>query len=138
MKALVFVPEAITALLVGNSSSQPAEIFAPKGPVFSTAIISGVMGAKKTSELIPFCHPVALESCDIKITVDEARQHCFRVDCTVSTTNKTGVEMEALVGASSAALCMYDMLKALSHDIIVSDVMLVSKSGGKRDFKRTS
>lgn len=99
-----------------------------KGPVFQTAIIAGVMGAKRTHELIPFCHPLGLENCKIAIDMvgDEAVIHC-----TASVTSKTGVEMEALTGASVAALTIYDMCKALSHDISIGSTRLLEKSGGR-------
>jgi cyclic pyranopterin phosphate synthase len=110
--------------------------------VFATAIIAGVMAAKKTADLIPFCHPVALEDCKITITPQMQQSATERsqltIDCVVKTTHKTGVEMEAIVGATNAAMCIYDMLKAVSHDIIISEIKLMSKTGGKSDFKRTS
>lgn len=101
-----------------------------KGPVFQTAIIAGTMAAKRTHELIPFCHPLGLERCDVTIEMqgDEAV-----VRCVVSIHHKTGVEMEALTGASVAALTIYDMCKALSHEIVIADTRLVAKRGGKRD-----
>ena len=104
-----------------------------KGPVFDTAIIAGVMAAKRTHELIPFCHPLPLSN--VKIEVARARDG-LRVTCAVAVTHNTGVEMEALTGASVAALTIYDMCKALSHDIEIGPVRLLSKSGGKRNFRR--
>lgn len=104
-----------------------------KGPVFDTAIIAGVMAAKRTHELIPFCHPLPLESVKIEIT---ARRGGLTILCRVAVTHTTGVEMEALTGASVAALTVYDMCKALSHDIEIGPVRLMSKRGGKRDFTR--
>ena len=109
------------------------EISTRKGPVFATAIIAGVMAAKKTHELIPFCHPLGLESC--KVTI-EMNGDLAVIDCRCKVTHKTGVEMEALTGASIAALTVYDMLKALSHDIVISETRLIAKTGGKQDFKR--
>jgi len=109
------------------------ELVTKKGPVFQTAIIAGVMGAKKTSELIPFCHPIALEDCQISIRIIKDR---IVIDTTATTTGKTGVEMEALTAASVAALTIYDMCKALSHDITIEETRLIAKSGGKKDFKR--
>jgi len=105
-----------------------------KGPVFDTAILAGVMAAKRTSELIPFCHPLALEQCRIQIGFDAgAASHAVVVvRCRVEVRHKTGVEMEALTGASVAALTIYDMCKALSHDIRIERVRLLSKSGGRR------
>jgi cyclic pyranopterin phosphate synthase len=125
-----------------------------KGPVFATAIIAGVMAAKKTADLIPFCHPVALEDCKVTITMEDtvssshgradsgnnnaaAQRTILTIDCIAKTTHKTGVEMEAMVGATNAAMCIYDMLKAVSHDIIISDIKLMAKSGGKSTFQRT-
>ena len=109
------------------------EISTKKGPVFATAIIAGVMAAKKTHELIPFCHPLGLDSCKVAIKIDG--EHAV-IDCRCKVTHKTGVEMEALTGASVAALTIYDMLKALSHDIVISETKLMSKTGGKEDFER--
>lgn len=102
-----------------------------KGPVFHTAIIAGVMAAKRTHELIPFCHPLGIENC--KITIDMDRDEAL-IRCTVSVSHKTGVEMEALTGASIAALTIYDMCKALSHDIEIVQTRLVEKRGGKSDI----
>jgi cyclic pyranopterin phosphate synthase len=109
------------------------EIVTKKGPVFQTAIIAGVMGAKKTSDLIPFCHPLALEDCQISIEVIDDQ---IVIVATTVVTGKTGVEMEALTAATISALTVYDMCKALSHDIIIGEIKLISKSGGKKDFKR--
>jgi cyclic pyranopterin phosphate synthase len=103
-----------------------------KGPVFQTAIIAGVMAAKRTHELIPFCHPLGIENCKIAIEMDGDDA---LVRCTASVHHKTGVEMEALTGASIAALTIYDMCKALSHDIVIVDTRLVEKRGGKRDLQ---
>jgi len=106
-----------------------------KGPVFDTAIIAGVMAAKRTHELIPFCHPLALEHCSVEI---ESVAGGLRVCCRVAVRHRTGVEMEALTGATAAALTVYDMCKALSHDIEITRVRLLQKSGGRRDFRRAS
>jgi len=105
-----------------------------KGPVFDTAIVAGVMAAKKTHEIIPFCHPLALERCSVDIT--DAARGKIRIVCSVAVHHRTGVEMEALVGATAAALTVYDMCKALSHDIEIGPVRLLRKTGGKRDFVR--
>jgi len=107
-----------------------------KGPVFDTAIVAGVMAAKKTHEIVPFCHPLPLERCSIDIT-DRAGGK-IHIVCNVAVHHKTGVEMEALVGASAAALTIYDMCKALSHDIEIGPVRLLRKTGGKRDFARAA
>lgn len=100
----------------------------PKGPVCQTAIIAGTMAVKKTSELIPFCHPLPVEKCDFTLT-PTATGLCIR--CEVSTTGKTGVEMEAMTGASVAALTVYDMCKAMNKGIRILDLRLLSKTGGK-------
>lgn len=105
-----------------------------KGPVFHTAIIAGTMAAKRTHELIPFCHPLGIEKCDIAIEMDGSDA---LVRCTVSVHHKTGVEMEALTGAAVAALTIYDMCKALSHDIAIVETKLITKSGGRSDFAVT-
>ncbi len=104
------------------------DIQGPKGPVFQTAIIAGTMAAKKTSELIPFCHPLPLEDCKFEITPE---QNFLIIRCEVSTTGKTGVDMEAMTGASVAALTVYDMCKAVSKSIRIDGLRLVSKTGGK-------
>lgn len=109
------------------------ELVTKKGPVFQTAIIAGVLGAKRTAELIPFCHPVGLDDCQVKIHVKEKK---IIVDTLSVVQAKTGVEMEALTAASIAALTIYDMCKALSHDITIENVRLMEKTGGKKDFKR--
>jgi cyclic pyranopterin monophosphate synthase len=106
----------------------------PKGAVLTVAQIAGVMGAKATPQLIPLCHPLSIDKCDIAIRMqgDEAV-----IDCTVSCNGKTGVEMEALTGASVAALTIYDMCKAMSHDMVIGEIRLISKTGGKQDFSNT-
>ena len=108
------------------------EIQSKKGPVFQTAILAGIMAAKKTSDLIPLCHPLPLDNCNIDIEPLENQR--VKILCSASTEHKTGVEMEALTGASVAALTLYDMCKALSHDIRIVDTWLISKTGGKNDF----
>ncbi|HVN99208.1 MAG TPA: cyclic pyranopterin monophosphate synthase MoaC [Steroidobacteraceae bacterium] len=105
-----------------------------KGPVFDTAIIAGVMAAKRAAEFIPFCHPLPLEHCSIEIAA--GGRHELRIRCRVETHHKTGVEMEALTGASVAALTIYDMCKALSHDIRIVEIALLHKSGGRRTVGR--
>lgn len=112
---------------------QNGEIQTKKGAVFQTAIIAGVMGAKKTGDLIPLCHPLGLENCQIDIEVNNDNE--VVLICTASLTAKTGVEMEALMGASIAALTIYDMCKAFSHNIVIKETRLIEKTGGKRDFK---
>jgi cyclic pyranopterin phosphate synthase len=124
-EARVRFPSEVAAALRQNG------LRSPKGPVFDTAIVAGVMGAKRTHDLIPFCHPLGLESC--KIAIDLIEDEAV-IRCTVSVHNKTGVEMEALTGASVAALTVYDMCKALSHAIVIRDLRLISKDGGKSAF----
>ena len=110
------------------------DIQTKKGAVFQIAIIAGIMAAKKTGDLIPLCHPLGLDNCHIDISMNDIDE--VVIDCTASLTAKTGVEMEALVGASIAALTIYDMCKALSHDIIIKETKLIKKAGGKNDFER--
>ena len=110
------------------------EIYTKKGPVFQTAIIAGTQGAKKTSELIPFCHPLGMDNCKINIVVD-GRDAV--ITCTTKVSAKTGIEMEAITGASIAAITIYDMCKAMSHEIEIKSTRLLEKTGGKKDFKRT-
>jgi cyclic pyranopterin phosphate synthase len=105
-----------------------------KGPVFDTAIIAGVMAAKRTHELIPFCHPIPLEDC--KLFIEWGADNQVVIECSVRATHKTGVEMEALTGATMAALTIYDMCKALTHGIEIREVTLIEKTGGKRDYGR--
>ena len=103
-----------------------------KGPVFHTAIVAGTLAAKRTHELIPFCHPLGLERCEIVIEV--AGEDALRIRCTAAVHHRTGVEMEALTGASVAALTVYDMCKSLSHAIVIESLRLTGKSGGKSGF----
>lgn len=127
-RAMVLLPPPVLALFTDK------EINSPKGPVFQTAIIAGVMAAKRTGDLIPLCHPLGLEDC--QITIELREDGVAVIDCTAAVTGKTGVEMEALTGASIAALTIYDMCKALSHDIVIKEVKLMEKTGGKRPFSR--
>jgi|SRR5580692_11347094 cyclic pyranopterin phosphate synthase len=124
--AVVALPPALAALL------RDGEIQSPKGPLFQTAILAGVMGAKKTSELIPLCHPLPLEDCKIEIAPSATE---VAIHCRVQTHAKTGVEMEALTGATVAALALYDMGKSVSHGIEIKSVRLLEKTGGKRDYR---
>ena len=103
---------------------------AKKGPVIDTAIVAGTMAVKRTHDLIPFCHPLAIERCEF--TVEFASSNEMMIQCEVAVSHKTGVEMEALMGASIAALTVYDMCKALSHEIAIAEIRLLEKSGGKR------
>jgi cyclic pyranopterin phosphate synthase len=127
---IVTLPQGVLARM------QNDEVHTKKGPVFQTAIIAGVMAAKRTSELIPLCHPLALEDC--QVTIKTIADNKVEVRCTTKLHGKTGVEMEALTGASVAALTIYDMCKAFSHDILISELRLISKTGGKHDFDRES
>ena len=125
--AVVALPPEVAAEIKGG------EIHTKKGAVFHAAVLAGVMGAKRTGELIPLCHPLPLEDCQIEIKPDPAHR-VVAIHCRVQTHAKTGVEMEALTGASIAALTLYDMTKALSPEIVIREVRLLEKTGGKRDF----
>jgi len=103
-----------------------------KGPVVDTAVIAGTLAAKRTAELIPFCHPLPIDGCRIDIDWHGDRE--LRIECRTKTTHRTGVEMEALTGATIAALTVYDMCKALSHRIVIGPAKLLGKRGGKRDL----
>ncbi|MEM6806311.1 MAG: cyclic pyranopterin monophosphate synthase MoaC [Bacteroidota bacterium] len=127
-RSVVWLGEEIMSHFSGG------EIQTKKGPVFQTAIIAGTMAAKKTHDLIPLCHPLQLEK--IKVLIEVVDKESIQIDCTVGLSGKTGVEMEALTGASVAALTIYDMCKAFSHDIRIVETQLMAKSGGKRDFSR--
>jgi cyclic pyranopterin monophosphate synthase len=124
---IVLPKEALDKLSSGDIQTK-------KGAVFQTAIIAGIMAAKKTGELIPLCHPLGLDNCEINIQLNECNE--VVIDCTASIEAKTGVEMEALVGASIAGLTVYDMCKIFSHDIIIKETKLMKKTGGKKDFER--
>jgi cyclic pyranopterin phosphate synthase len=132
---VVLGDEVLQALDVHvKNENEQKELITKKGAVFQTAIIAGIMAAKKTGELIPLCHPLGMSQCAIDIRFNAARE--VVIDCTASVTAQTGVEMEALTGATVAALTVYDMCKALSHDIIIKDVRLMEKHGGKREVRR--
>ena len=109
------------------------DIQTAKGPVFTTAIIAGVMAAKRTHELIPFCHPLGLSNCKVVIEMDDDKRAV--IDCHCKVHHRTGIEMEALTGASIAALTVYDMCKALSHQIVIRETRLIAKTGGKQDYQ---
>lgn len=127
-RSTVSLPDEVLQKFADN------DIQTKKGSVFQTAIIAGIMAAKRTGELIPLCHPLGLDNCHIDIRLNEQSE--LVIDCTANITAKTGIEMEALVGASIAALTVYDMCKAMSHDIIIKETKLMSKTGGKSDFSR--
>ncbi len=119
-------PAAVAAQLK-RSGMQTA-----KGAVIDTAIIAGTMAVKRTHELIPFCHPLPIDGC--RIAADWMAPATLRIECAVKTVHRTGVEMEALTGATVAALTVYDMCKALTHAIVIGPAKLLGKRGGKRDF----
>ena len=127
-KSTVLVDEKI----MHHFSSEEKEIYTPKGAVFQTAIIAGIMAAKRTSELIPLCHSLSLDSCHINIYIQRNK---IIIECEVSALAKTGVEMEALTGVSTSALTIYDMCKGISSEIIIKETRLVAKSGGKKNFQ---
>ncbi|MEM9237418.1 MAG: cyclic pyranopterin monophosphate synthase MoaC [Verrucomicrobiota bacterium] len=108
------------------------ELVSKKGPVFQTAILAGVMGAKQTSSLIPLCHPLPLDKVGINI---DFKDHTATIRCTAKTSGRTGVEMEALTGASIAALTFYDMCKSLDPAMTIGPTRLVEKTGGKSDYQ---
>ena len=126
-EALVRFPESAWASL------KESNFASAKGPILDVARVAGTMGVKRTADLIPFCHPLGLEKCTIEIRLEGSDAV---IDCTCRVEHKTGVEMEALTGASVAALTIYDMCKALSHDIVIAETRLIEKTGGKRDFRR--
>ncbi|MDK8322375.1 MAG: cyclic pyranopterin monophosphate synthase MoaC [Campylobacter ureolyticus] len=101
---------------------------AKKGPVLQTAVVAAIMGTKKTSELIPMCHPLLISS--VKVDIKELK-NAFKLFVTVKITGKTGVEMEALTGVSIGLLTIYDMVKAIDKAMVIDEIMLLNKSGGK-------
>ncbi len=132
--AVVALPPALAALL------RDGEIATKKGPIFQTAILAGTMGAKRTSDLIPLCHPLPLDDCTFEIEsapvgIDGTAE--VLIHCRVQTHARTGVEMEALTGATIAALTLYDMGKAVASGIVIRDVRLLEKTGGKADYRAT-
>ena len=131
--AVVVLPPTLAALL------RDGEIATKKGPIFQTAVLAGVMGAKRTSDLIPLCHPLPLDDCKIEIrsfdTTEPDGSGVVEIHCRVQTHAKTGVEMEALTGATLAALTLYDMGKGVARGIVIRDVRLREKTGGKSDYR---
>ncbi|MCK5678230.1 MAG: cyclic pyranopterin monophosphate synthase MoaC, partial [Flavobacteriaceae bacterium] len=109
------------------------ELTTKKGPVFQTAIIAGIQAVKKTSELIPMCHPLIINGVDINIDIIDNEN--IKIICEVKIDGKTGVEMEALTGANIAALTVYDMCKAISQKMVIKEIKLIEKTGGKSDIK---
>lgn len=129
-RSIVALPEPVASAFVDG------ELLTKKGPVIQTAILAGIMAAKRTAELIPLCHPLGLDDCKVEVEFNGRDQ--LIIHCTASVEAKTGVEMEALTGASVAALTVYDMCKALSHEIVIREVRLISKTGGKNDYQMQS
>jgi cyclic pyranopterin phosphate synthase len=130
--AVVVLPPALAQLLIDG------EITMPKGPVFQVATLAGIMAAKKTSELIPLCHPLALDDCKVEIkALPRSSDGTLEVEvhCRASAEARTGVEMEALTGASIAALTLYDMGKAAAPGIVIREIRLLEKTGGKKHYK---
>jgi cyclic pyranopterin phosphate synthase len=130
--AVVQLPPALAALL------QDGEIATKKGPIFQTAILAGTMGAKRTADLIPLCHPLPLDDCRIEIASLPPGPDggaAVEIHCRVGTHARTGVEMEALTGATVAALTLYDMGKAVAAGIVIRDIRLLEKTGGKSDYR---
>jgi len=126
-KATMFLGEEIISHFTND------ELITKKGPVFQTAIIAGIQGVKKTSELIPMCHPLLINGVAIDINVIDTEQ--IEVLCKVTIEGKTGVEMEALTGANIACLTIYDMCKSISQKMVIKEVKLIQKTGGKSDIK---
>lgn len=126
-ETIIELDEATAALL------KDGVLTSKKGPVFDTAVIAGTMAVKQTHNLIPFCHPLIIEDIQFQIETISAKE--VRVRCTVAITGKTGVEMEALTGASIAALTIYDMCKSASRHMVIRDLHVCAKSGGKHDFE---
>ena len=123
--AVVFPIAVAKALLAADMRSK-------KGPIIDTAIIAGTMAVKRCHELIPFCHPLPIDGCKLRINWrDETTLH---IECEVRTRHSTGIEMEALTGASIAALTIYDMCKALGQGMSIGPTRLLHKRGGKRDY----
>lgn len=115
------------------SNFKEDELITKKGPVFQTAIVAGIQAVKKTSEIIPMCHPLLINGVDIEINIVDTEH--IEVLCKVTIEGKTGVEMEALTGASATCLTVYDMCKSITQDIIIKEVKLLEKTGGKSDIK---
>jgi cyclic pyranopterin monophosphate synthase len=124
----VILPPEVVAVFDGK------DIPTKKGPVFQTAIIAGIMAAKKTHELIPMCHPIGLEKCKVDIQLENEKEVVVRSE--VGLVHKTGVEMEALTACSVAALTIYDMCKGLSQNMVITNTRLLKKTGGKSDINK--
>ena len=130
-KATMFLGKEIVSLFDPEASG---DLKTKKGPVFQTAIVAGIQAVKKTSEIIPMCHPLLINGIDIDINILDGEN--IEVLCKVTIEGKTGVEMEALTGASATCLTIYDMCKAISQKMVIQEVKLVEKTGGKSDIKQ--
>jgi cyclic pyranopterin phosphate synthase len=126
-KATMFLGDEIISHFIND------ELITKKGPVFQTAIIAGIQGVKKTSELIPMCHPLLINGVAIDVNITDAEH--IEVLCKVTIEGKTGVEMEALTGVNIACLTIYDMCKSISQKMVIKEVKLIEKTGGKSDIK---
>lgn len=125
-QAIISLPDEVAVKFDGH------DLQTKKGGVFQTAILAGVMAAKKTSDIIPLCHPLALDH--IAVHLELISKNELQIVTEAGIESKTGVEMEALTAASIAALTVYDMCKALSHEIVIKEIKLLSKSGGKSEY----
>ena len=126
-KATMFLGKEVISHFTNN------ELITKKGPVFQTAIIAGIQGVKKTSDLIPMCHPLLINGVDIDINIIDSES--IEVFCKVTIEGKTGVEMEALTGVNITCLTIYDMCKSISQKMVIKEVKLLEKTGGKSDIK---
>jgi cyclic pyranopterin phosphate synthase len=126
-EGIVVLPDNIVSHFANN------ELHMAKGPVFQTAIVAAIMAAKKTGDLIPLCHPLGLDHVQVNIRMKDNEAH---ITAEASVFGKTGVEMEAMTAVSIAALTIYDMCKAMSHDIEIRRIRLIKKTGGKHEFNR--
>ncbi len=124
---IIMTVESLQQVEQGNS---------PKGDVVATAKIAGIMATKQTSGLIPLCHPLPLSKIGIQITADEQLPG-YHIEASVKTNAETGVEMEALTAVSVTALTLYDMVKAIDKSMVITDIKLISKTGGKSDYQRS-
>ena len=125
-QAEISLPNKVLALLKNG------ELYVAKGPVFQTAITAGIMAVKRTSDLIPLCHPIGVDHCEVNVGTTKTGD--IIITCNVAVEHKTGVEMEALTGVTIAALTIYDMCKSMSHEITIREVRLLGKTGGKQDY----
>ena len=129
-ETLVVFPDEVLEAFSRQQGTNKNELIGPKGPIFSTAILAGIMASKQTSNLIPLCHPLPLEQ--VNITIEWRTRNTIAIQCCCRVTHKTGVEMEALTGATIAALTVYDMVKAISHNVEIQHTRILHKDGGQR------